>query len=591
MTVLGIYPAHDSGAAIIDMDGSVLAAVNEGRLTGEKLQWGFPDESIEEVQKIADVSPREIEYVAIGGLFPGIGQWGDYENVPPKKRFMELLSYVPLTGSRGFSKLGRWMFSVLYGDQKFVEKVREHSIDAPISSYDHHFCHAASAYYTSPFDSDTVVVTADGQGDFRSGTVYSITEDDMLELEAWTPFFHSMGKYWSFVTFNLGFTPLRHEGKINGLAAFGDPDQTIDVFRRFMNLGENGCQFRSDIGCWNNPMGKRLHDALRGHRREDIAAGLQRRTEEVVTRLVKEAVYQLDVSNVALAGGLFANVKLNQEILKLDAVDDVYIHPNMGDGGLGMGAAYAKWAEIKSENDEACSPRFLQTVYHGPSYSHQSVRDALESSSLEYEERDDFIDRVGQYLADGYVVGRYSGALEYGPRALGNRSILVAPTDESMQDWLNQRLDRTEFMPFAPSILQDHIDDYFQDVSNGTYAGRFMTINFDASELAKESAPAVVHLDGTARPQIVRREDNPNYYDIIHSFYEKTGIPIVVNTSFNAHGKPIVNKPEDAIKELERGMVDVLSIENFVVRTEMGPSVSPKPIELDRPRPKQRREQ
>lgn len=559
--ILGVAPNHDSGAVLLDSTGTVRAAVNEGRLRDEKRYWGFPSRSIETCLDLVDSHVEDVDHVAIGARAPSIGNVDRFDDPDTLKRLMEIVSHAPLTGSTTFSNLNRAVVNLLIDNTEIEDQIADIGIDAPVSYYDHHYCHATSAYYTSPFDTDTLVVTLDGSGEFRSGTVYSVDEQHELSLEAWTPFYHSLGKFWSYVTYNLGFDPLDDAGKIAGLAATGDPDVCIDTFRRYLQVDTDRLQIQSRIGCWNNPAAARLHEKLQGYRWTDIAAALQYRTEEVVRELVSAAMERFECTTLAVAGGVFANVKLNQRLLALDEVHDIYVHPQMGDGGLGMGAAYAHWAESV---DGEPTPNFLETVYLGPQDSTETIRDALDQTDYPYERPDNPDERVGELLAEGYVVGRYDGRLEYGPRALGNRSILAAPTDESCQDWLNERLDRTEFMPFAPSVLGEHVDEYFQ-IESGADAGRFMTITFDAQERTAAAAPAVVHIDGTARPQIVHRSDNPGYHRAIEAYYERTGIPIVLNTSFNAHGDPIVNTPQKAIAAYEDGIVDALSIGDFVL--------------------------
>lgn len=573
MSVLGIYPSHDSGAAIIDSDGQILAAINEGRLIGEKLYWGFPEQSIKKALEISECKPEDVERIAIAGRNPAIGKREAFDKVGGKKRLMEYLSYLPFTGSKRFSDVGREMFSYLRNDDKTRDRLEEIGLEAPVEFYDHHLCHAASAYYTSPFDEDSLVVTIDAQGDFRSAGVYVVNENGMLEQCSWTSFYHSLGKYWSYVTYNLGFTPMRHEGKISGLAAHGDPEVCIDTFRKFIQVDTDSLQLRSGASCWNNPAASRLHSKLQGVGREDIAAALQQRTEEVVTELVDAAMEKYNRSTLALAGGVFANVGLNQELLKLDSVDDIFIHPNMGDGGLGVGAAYLDWANRKNSRGENPKPTYIENVYLGTEKSNSEIESALEDAGLEYETPKDPAERIGNLIAEGYVVGRYEGRLEYGPRALGNRSILALPTDPTCQEWLNERLDRTEFMPFAPSILERAVDDYFEDPSSGLFAGRFMTITFDVTKKGQQIAPGVVHVDNTARPQIVNKENNPSYHSVIETVYEQTGIPLIINTSFNAHGQPIVNEPDQAIQAYKDGIIDVLSIGDFVVTKEKEPPI------------------
>lgn len=574
MVILGIYPSHDSGAAVVTQDGQLVSAMNEGRVIGEKLYWGFPEESISAVLEIANVDANAIDAVAVGGRNPAIGAREAFDRIPPKKRLMELLSFLPGTGTRAFSTLGRSIFSLLRDEDAIRSKLAEIGIDAPVIFYDHHESHAAAAYYTSPFDNDTLVITADAQGDFRSGCVYTVGNDGQLVRQAWTPFYHSLGKYWAYVTFNLGFTPMRHEGKIAGLAAQGNPEVCIDVFRKYIDVNTDRLQFRSRIGCWNNPAAEKLHETLQGYRRADIAAALQTRTEEVVTQLVDEAASRFDCSYLALAGGLFANVKLNQRLLQLDTINNVFIHPHMGDGGLGVGAAYLHLS--RSPDGGGNLPQSLRTVFLGTSSTNTQMKTALDASEFEYERVTNPHKRVGELVASGYVVGRFHGRLEYGPRALGNRSILALPTDSTSMDWLNDRLDRTKFMPFSPSVLIDRAEEYFELEEGGKSAGKFMTMTFDVTDRAKHEIPGVVHIDDTARPQFVSQEECPTYYTVIETVSNRTGLPVVLNTSFNAHGKPIVNSPEQAIRALNDGLIDVLEIGQYIVKPDgVEPSIQP----------------
>lgn len=579
MVVLGVYPSHNGGAALIDNEGQIISAVNEGRLVREKVYWGFPTESISKVLEIANRTPDEVSHIAFAGLIPNLGGPKTFEETPAIKRMMEYLSHLPATGSRLFSSFGREIFRRLRDDE-FGARMQQLEVEAPTSFYDHHRCHAASAYYTSPFDTDTLIVTIDGQGDFRSATIYTVARDHTLRLQSWTPFYHSLGKLWQYVTYNVGFDPMEDEGKVAVLSAYGDGSECIDVFRRAFGLSEDGMTLQNRLGCWNTPAAKRLRESLRDTSREDIAAGLQQRTEEVVTRFVDAAMTRFDGTNLAVAGGVFANVGLNQKLLELESVEDIYVHPNMGDGGLAVGAGYLHWAEEQIAERRLPEPRFIETVYYGPNYGDDEIKRALKETGVEHREVNSPHERTGELLAEGYVVGRFNGRLEYGPRALGNRSILVAPTDPNCTDWLNDRLNRTEFMPFSPSILEEHADEYLEDVESGQHAGKFMTITFDVTERCRSVAPAVVHEDDTSRPQIVTERDNPTYYEVLQEYYDRTSIPLVLNTSFNKHGDSIVNTPREAIDAYRDGVVDLLVLGTYLVgNPTAGPSVEPVSVE------------
>jgi len=260
---------------------------------------------------------------------------------------------------------------------------------------------------------------------------------------------------------------------------------------------------------------------------------------------------------VALSGGVFGNVKLNQRIAELKGVDEVYVYPAMGDEGLGLGAAlYA------AGKRNGLRPFAIDDVYLGPEYSDSEIAAALQQERVSYTRHEDteLADRVAALLADGKVVAMYRGRMEFGPRALGHRTILFQTTDPGVNDWLNKRLQRTEFMPFAPVTMSEYADRCYVGMSSRRYTSRFMTVTCDCTDWMKETSPAVVHLDGTARPQLISREIEPFYYQILERYYQRTGIPSLVNTSFNMHEEPIVCSPEDAARAFKQGHLDFLVI-------------------------------
>jgi carbamoyltransferase len=301
---------------------------------------------------------------------------------------------------------------------------------------------------------------------------------------------------------------------------------------------------------------------LEGYSREGIAATAQRRLEEVMTKLVRNAVKATGQHKVAVAGGVFANVKLNQRINELEEVDDIYVFPEMSDGGLALGSALMALSRTKR-----IEPFRLRDVYFGPEFTNRQIEEELRKSGLNYEgfSQDALEERVAKLLTQGKVIARFDGRMEYGPRALGNRSILYHAEDPTVNDWLNKMLKRTEFMPFAPVTLKEHAQKCYKGIKEDQYTAKFMTITFDCTDWMKKVSPAVVHVDGTARPQIITEEENPSYYRILKCYYEKTGIPTIVNTSFNMHEEPIVCSPKDAIRAFKMGHLDYMAIGNFMV--------------------------
>jgi carbamoyltransferase len=260
-----------------------------------------------------------------------------------------------------------------------------------------------------------------------------------------------------------------------------------------------------------------------------------------------------------LSGGVVANVKLNQRIFELDGVDNIFIHPNMGDGGCGTGAAL-----LEFQGDGNLS-KPLPDVYLGPEYSDEDILASLQRSQLAYDKYTPIEPKIAQLIAAGKVVARFNGRMEYGPRALGNRSILYHAREPEVNQWLNQRLGRTEFMPFAPATLYEHRHQCYLNVDGGDYAAQFMTITFDCTEFMKRESPAAVHVDGTARPQLVTAASNPSFHRILAEYHRLTGLPSVINTSFNMHEEPIVCRPDDAVRAFLQGNLDYLAIGSFLV--------------------------
>ena len=288
------------------------------------------------------------------------------------------------------------------------------------------------------------------------------------------------------------------------------------------------------------------------------------------------------LEHLRIAGGLFANVRINQKLKELPEVDRIFVHPGMTDAGLAVGAALVPC--MRDRADAVPWPRtVLPDVYLGAEYSDAEIQRELNSHGLKYTRADDTETAIGELLADGYVVARFNGRMEYGPRALGNRSILYQPSDRSVNDWLNTALRRTEFMPFAPATLDEHAQSSYRDIAGARDTARFMTITSDVTSSMRQTCAGAVHIDGTARPQLVRAEDNPSFHRIIEAFHRLTGVPTVINTSFNMHEEPIVYSPADAIRAFRLGHLDYLAIGDFMVRS---PSPISRRLEPMRTRPR-----
>ncbi|MBS3152073.1 carbamoyltransferase [Candidatus Woesearchaeota archaeon] len=563
MIILGVHYSHDAGAAIIK-DGKIIAAVNEERYVREKLYSGFPYNSLREIFNLAGITPNDVDYVAFANKTPGSGPQKSFDKPSLRKYIMDNLANATpwLVGSNVFAKQYRVFYSFFRKGRSVLNYLRELGVDAPVYYVDHHMCHAASAYYTSGFPRDSLVVTTDGSGDGLCSTVSVVDDNYGLKTVAITPFFHSPASIYAYVTHNLGFVPNRHEGKITGLAAYGNPNETYDIFRNIMQV--KGLQYKTKlIGC-GRPASRKLHLIMQNKKREDIAAGVQKRFEEVCCELISNALKKYQASNIALAGGGFANVKANQRIAELEGVKKVFIHPNMGDGGLGVGAALFLWAKLMLDKGSEPKPIVIDNVYYGPEYSNEFIEEKLTKHNLSFKYFDDIENEVAHLINDGKIIGRFNGKMEYGPRALGNRSILASPKDKTINDWLNKRLRRSEFMPFAPSALFEYSNEIYKNFDSGSLAAQFMTITFDVHKKWADLGPAVVHIDNTARPQTVTKQQNKSYYLTLKAYNDLSGIPFFVNTSFNMHEEPIVCSPEDAIKAFKEGSVDFLAIGNYL---------------------------
>ena len=575
MRVLGITDGQTSGAAIVE-DGRLIAAINEERLVRMKQARGFPRESIDAVMEIAGLGPDDIDAV-------GVAHYNqEFRNkVAPWKGWFEERSDLRDTHNLFFNLASRfggladklpWMTRLYYWLRLPIYRKRrktigeilrsEFSINAPVRFYEHHYAHAACAYYTSGFD-DALVLTMDGGGDGCSSHVYA-AKDGKMDLKLRISSFDSLGNYYAYITAICGYKAKKHEGKITGLAAYGKP-----VYYRILNsliAYIDGSPVNLGGVVFNSAMKKIRRLIGKDFSKENLAASIQLLSEDICRAHVEHWMRATGSRRVALAGGVFANVRINQEIHELPEVDEVFVHPGMADEGLAVGAAFALCADLI--RSDGAIPRFelLKDVYLGKDYADDEIEDALKEAGLGYHQSDEVEREIASLLADGHVVARFSGRMEYGPRALGNRSILYQPTDPTVNDWLNKNLVRTEFMPFAPSTMAEFADKCYRGVDGAFHSARFMTITFRCTDWMQERCPGVVHIDGTARPQLVREEDNPGYYRIIEEYYKLTGLPSIINTSFNMHEEPIVCTPADAIRAFRLGHLDYLALGNFLVK-------------------------
>lgn len=573
MIVLGISDHLSSGAALT-IDGRLVAAVNEERLVRKKMVIGFPWKSVEMVLRVGGVQPKDLDLVAVGS------RWGHF--LPEYVDFSQGVFGVDEGQIKSlFFSMGSAL-SFLRETMPFLEPLyynlrqpvfmrRRHQIGkllrhtfgihCPVEFVWHHYAHAASAYYASGFK-DALVVTLDASGDGHSSHVYDVTDGKWTYLHA-VPSFDSLGNYYAYITQICGFLAGKHEGKITGLAAYGEPSY-CDILRRFITY-RDGTMVNVGNAFRGSALTKLRKALPEGWSREDLAASIQIVSEDICTRYIGHWRERTGKRNVALAGGVVANVKINQRIHELPGVDAVFVYPAMSDEGLSAGAALAVTAKAAPELASAGRSCF-DHVYLGPDFEETEIAETLLAEGIPFDHRPQGEKDIARLVTNGYVVARVNGRMEYGPRALGNRSILYRPDDRSVNDWLNKRLRRTEFMPFAPSTLAEDADRCYEGLSGAENTARFMTITFGCTPAMKKSCPGVVHVDGTARPQLVSESDNPSYYRIIKEFKRLTGLPTIVNTSFNIHEEPIVCTPRDAIRAFKEGHLDFLAMGPFLAK-------------------------
>ncbi|NUP07100.1 MAG: carbamoyltransferase [Polyangiaceae bacterium] len=559
MVIVGLSPiVHESAVGIL-VDGKLVAAAAEERFGRVKNQGGFPHQALEYCLKRAGLTARDVDYVAYAALpfhqermrdIASFGQNIAYvaraEDAPARK-----LRHV-LNFTRNLVLTKEWE-SWGGTERKIRTELRGLGLEDKLVFVDHHRAHCASAYYTSGFDR-CLVVSLDGYGSGQAGSFY-LGDRGKIELLQEVPYPHSLGTFYRRVTQALGFKPNRHEGKIVGLAAFGDPNKLYDEVRARFDL-EHDDYYRYKTS--QDPYFEK--ELAKKHSREDVAAAYQRVLEEVAAKYIQKWLRRTGTTKLACAGGVFANVKMNQRLMELPEVEQMFVFPAMGDGGVGVGAAYSLYGDLRP-----ATPHTLPDVFLGPAYTDREIENALVSAGLPFKKSTDIERDIVEQLVANKVVARFDGAMEFGPRALGNRSILYPALEPEVNKWLNNRLKRTEFMPFAPISLEEHANDLYVNIDRVRYSAEFMTVTTSCTAQMQAQSPAAVHVDGTARPQLVRESRNPSVHKILRLYHEKTGIPTLINTSFNIHEEPIVCSPQDAIRAWSDGALEVLALGPYLV--------------------------
>ncbi|MGC9132466.1 MAG: carbamoyltransferase C-terminal domain-containing protein [Candidatus Micrarchaeia archaeon] len=563
MYILGIWDGHDAGAAIID-DNKIIAAVNEERLTKRKLDVGFPKNSIEECLRIAGIKAKDVEHVAA----TTIEFTKTLERMFPKMRENYYLFRRRKMLKPRFETFRHYLKYALtsIGPLPFCKEINEFIIRKELKKLgfenfklhfvEHHIAHAADAAFTSPF-TKALVITVDGLGDGISSSV-NVYENNEIERIETSSAIDSIGIFFEQVTNIVGMRELEDEGKVMSMADYSYPfsfeeNKLKDFFwvdglkikAKYSPIAQYDILSRI---AWSMP-------------REQFAYMAQQLLEKILVELFEKAIEETGMENVAWSGGVASNVKANMKIRHIDKLKRWYVFPHMGDGGLALGAALYVNYKLNGITNYS-----FKDVYLGPSYSEEEIKKALEENKarIKFEEISDPGGYAAELLQKNYVFW-FRGRMEFGPRALGNRSILAPAGDEKIKNELNLKVKKREwFQPFAPSLLKEDSRKIIEDIKNKEDFDRFMTMAYIAKEEIEEKIKAVVHVDNSMRPQMVG-EENKTYKKLLKEIKKMNGIGIILNTSFNIHGMPIVCSPQDAIDTMLKTKTKYMIMENFIV--------------------------
>ena len=555
----------DSGVALGDGE-RVLFASNEERYTRRKNEGGLPSQALASLFAFTGVAPSDIDVICMSGLMtppppvrllPRSHLWLYNARREKKDSFLrkfldDVTFYLPVSHTSETSLLRRISvpFLPLMTRMVLPGPLRR----KPIHYVEHHVGHAAAAWKLSGFE-EALVLSIDGMGDGLSLLVlHCIPGQPMKRLWAVSSR-DSLGLFFQVLAEAFGFVSCRDEGKITGLAACGVA-ANVDVPFPF-RYEKDRLEFTGGFGFGQRGIDWAKRTLADKYRREDLAAWAQENLEKYVAHIAQHYLQQTGLRRLAVAGGVVANVKLNQRLHELPEVDQLFVLPNMGDGGLGLGALCAH---------DGIAPQWVRDVFWGESFTDAEIEPLLQEEHLNYRQVEDIEEETASLLAEGNIVARFAGRMEWGPRALGNRSILVRTTDRVVVGRLNLLLQRSDFMPFAPAILDEDATLYCINPDPARHAAEFMTVCFDCTEKMKQENPAIVHVDGTARAQLVRRESNPGFHKILSRFKDKTGSSVVLNTSFNIHEEPIIRTPREAVTAFLKARLDYLAIGNFLVK-------------------------
>ena len=588
--ILGISAFyHDSAAALIK-DGSIIAAAQEERFTRKKHDASYPFNAVNYVLKEANLNLSEIDYVVF------------FEK--PFLKFERLLETYLAFAPKGFESFSLsmpiWLREKLFQKNFLFDKLKKHDenfkdIDK-IKFSEHHYSHAASAFFPSPFK-EAIVLTLDGVGEWATTTV-AIGKNNSLKMLKEIHFPHSIGLLYSAFTYYTGFKVNSGEYKVMGLAPYGNPTYKDLIIEKLMDLKNDGSfklnmkyfNYATGITMTNKNFSTLFGQPVRDPDKDkltqfhmDIASSIQAVTEEIVMRLAKSLAKEYKINNLCLSGGVALNCVVNGKILKEKIFDDIWIQPAAGDAGGSLGAALAYWHRELGKPRENIKDQ-MKGSYLGPKFNENEIEQELKKLGAVYKKNNtkEIITVTARELANNKTVGWFQGRMEFGPRALGGRSILADPRSDKMQKELNLKIKfRESFRPFAPSILREDVFDWFELNDDSPYMLLVSEVNktkqirmtdhdkklfgIEKLNIKRSSIPAVTHVDYTARIQTVHKETNPKYYSLLTEFKKNTGCPILVNTSFNVRGEPIVCSVNDAFNCFMGTNLDILVIENFIL--------------------------
>jgi carbamoyltransferase len=563
---------HDAVAAVL-VDYDLKAAVQLERLTRVKSDGGYPDLSIDETLGMVGATRRDVDVLAVSRSdypvkyfrhFHGLRwlreQWRTHVEG-------KTLRWIPRETLRAGNPRVEDFFDV--AAMRRDVGLRD---DVAVHFYNHHCAHALPTLFYTEWD-DALLVTSDGGGDtvnhshrhFANGELKTIYGGDEC-LTAWPPI-DSLGQAYAAATRALGFRDNRHEGKLTGLSAMGDPIHAERIGKHF-HVDPAGRVHSNFLN--NKAMFDLLRDIAKTSRREDVAASIQKVLEDTMFASVRRLLERNPARHLGLAGGVFANVRLNRLLAEQLGLEEIFVFPPMGDEGLPVGGALSYLLKRDGLARWLGQRRRLSDVYLGRDYTDQADDDLAAIAGVKRLPGNP-VAAAAKRLAAGEIGAVYTGRMEYGPRALGARSILANPSRRETHDLLNERLDRSEFMPFAPVVPVERAAEVFDVNSVNAYACRFMTITCNVRPAWRERIAAVVHVDGSARPQTIERVTNPLYYDLVTGFERETGIPVLVNTSFNVHEEPIVNTPRECAQALLDRRIDFVVTKRAIYEADGDP--------------------